>query len=305
MRRHYQPRAGYYADGQYTWSSKEEVPDWDRWDNHWYRHRSEEGPVDGSDAHPTPAPATAQAAPAVDPTPKGADDYPTPAGQFCKACGHFVRGGRGAMRQHQLRSSWCLHRQGRMPAAREPCRYCGKMLAAQDAWSRQQHAWYCPAQQDGASTGAGNPPPAAITPHAQKQGARQRPNKRSPSLSSDSPLSDWDIPEHKRKQARTHGYPQPPAPLAPAEPPPAARRSGITCSYCGALVKGTGHPAGDEAALRAHQVNSSKCLAAREGGTARAPCPWGCGKLLANKDSWALKQHSWYCPCWQPDQPAT
>ena len=33
---------GYYTDGHYTWSSEEEVPDWDRWDR-W--HPSEEGPL--------------------------------------------------------------------------------------------------------------------------------------------------------------------------------------------------------------------------------------------------------------------
>ena len=254
------------------------------------------------------------------------------------------------MRQHRLHSSRCLHRQGHMPAAREPCRYCGKPLAANDSWAQEQHRWHCPSaappstineergsktqttvndewgssappSQTGWAWGEGRwtdwrwhsdtPPPAGseeatepIPPRPKRrwEGPERRRRDRSPSpLSSSASLSPWEVPEHKRKQRCKSVAAQ--TSRAPARP--SAPRPGITCSYCRALVKGSGHRAGDEAALRAHQLNSSRCLAAQGRSAARARCPWGCGKLLANGDAWALEQHSWHCPCWQPNQPAT
>ena len=160
-------RCSYYAHGQYTWSSEEDVPDWDRWDG-W--RPSEEGPIDSNAWPPTqeaeaaPQLATAPAAPAGLPTSRGGGhEDRTSAGAFCDVCRHFVRGGRWAMRQHRLHSSRCLHRQGHMPAAREPCRYCGKPLAANDSWAQEQHRWHCPSAAPPSTVKErGSPPPKLL-----------------------------------------------------------------------------------------------------------------------------------------------
>ena len=61
-----------------------------------------------------------------------------------------------------------------------------------------------------------------------------------------------------------------------------------------ALVRGTGHPAGDLAALNDHMRNSSTCLAAAGRRPSKEPCP--CGRMIAARDAWARQQHSWHCP---------
>lgn len=61
----------------------------------------------------------------------------------CPICKKIVKGGVCALRAHQAMSSRCLAVQHPERYALEPCPRCGKMLAAGDAWSRQQHSWYC------------------------------------------------------------------------------------------------------------------------------------------------------------------
>ena len=83
-------------------------------------------------------------------------------------------------------------------------------------------------------------------------------------------------------------------------PPPLAKQAyrqhrGLTCEVCGAVIKGTGHPAGDSAALQSHMRTSSRCLALRGHGQGKEPCSFGCGKMLAAGDMWAAEQHSWHC----------
>lgn len=69
------------------------------------------------------------------------------AGVFCPICWSYVKGGRWQLRSHQLTSSKCLHASGQAARAREPCEFCGRMLAAGDAWAKAQHlrhCWYAP-----------------------------------------------------------------------------------------------------------------------------------------------------------------
>lgn len=65
----------------------------------------------------------------------------------CPICGKYVKGGRWQLRSHQLTSSRCLAAQNPRCQAVEACRFCGKMLAAQDAWARQQHSQHCRGQR--------------------------------------------------------------------------------------------------------------------------------------------------------------
>eukprot|EP00435_Cladocopium_sp_Y103_P046117 s156_g13.t1 len=67
-------------------------------------------------------------------------------GLLCPICGKFVRGGRSALNTHQLTSSMCRAARGEQACGREPCQYCGKMLAADDEWAREQHAAFCSGQ---------------------------------------------------------------------------------------------------------------------------------------------------------------
>ena len=77
-----------------------------------------------------------------------ADLLPTATTNICGKCGKVLKGGRWALQAHQLTSSKCAEATGNGPA-REPCPMCGKMIAARDAWARQQHSAYCkPRQQD-------------------------------------------------------------------------------------------------------------------------------------------------------------
>ena len=72
------------------------------------------------------------------------DFVPQPVGfERCPTCSRFIRGGRWALRQHQLSSSGCIAARTGAPA-RQPCYLCGKMLAAGDHWARTQHSRFCP-----------------------------------------------------------------------------------------------------------------------------------------------------------------
>ena len=83
-------------------------------------------------------------------------------GLICPICQKFIRGGRSALTAHQLTSSMCRATRGDQQYGREPCQYCGKMLAADDAWARQQHAAFCTGQtQQSSWRPYGNGPPAA------------------------------------------------------------------------------------------------------------------------------------------------
>ena len=75
------------------------------------------------------------------PTPsKGAEeDFQGPGGSECRICQKFVRGGRWAMRSHQIASSRRLAARDGSFKAREPCADCGRSLAADDWWAKQQH----------------------------------------------------------------------------------------------------------------------------------------------------------------------
>ena len=83
------------------------------------------------------------------PTPsKGAEeDFQGPGGSECRICRKFVRGGRWAMRSHQIASSRCLAARDGSCKAREPCADCGRSLAANDWWAKQQHQRFCPGSQ--------------------------------------------------------------------------------------------------------------------------------------------------------------
>lgn len=68
-------------------------------------------------------------------------------GLNCPICQRFVRGGQSALIQHQNSSSTCRAVAGDALFGREPCEFCGKMLAANDEWAQRQHAVYCQAQR--------------------------------------------------------------------------------------------------------------------------------------------------------------
>ena len=68
----------------------------------------------------------------------------TTPGAHCSICGRYVRGGALAMSVHQATSSRCAAARGETTDGREPCPHCGKKLAANDNWARQQHEQFCP-----------------------------------------------------------------------------------------------------------------------------------------------------------------
>lgn len=118
--------------------------------------------------------------------------------------------------------------------------------------------------------------------------------------------SEWRWRDNSRDNPR--GSPRhssssqwPPLRQPPSPPPPRRdhewnmQRRGVQCDICGTVIKGTGHPNGDAAALKAHRKTSSKCLAKTGHGPLKQRCPWGCGKLIASYDAWAEEQHSWHC----------
>ena len=74
-------------------------------------------------------------------------NHNSPVGDNCQICGRFVRGGNEAMMLHQRTSSRCAAAQGTSGEARVPCAYCGRRLAANNAWARQQHYQFCPGRQ--------------------------------------------------------------------------------------------------------------------------------------------------------------
>lgn len=66
------------------------------------------------------------------------------------------------------------------------------------------------------------------------------------------------------------------------------------CPVCGAILKARGGEKAVQAALAAHQKNSTKCQAIAQGHHYMRPnCPH-CGKAVADND-WAREQHSWHC----------
>ena len=67
-------------------------------------------------------------------------------GLHCPICHRFVRGGQSALIQHQNSSSTCRAAAGAFGNGREPCEFCGKMLAANDQWAKRQHAVFCQAR---------------------------------------------------------------------------------------------------------------------------------------------------------------
>lgn len=78
-------------------------------------------------------------------------------GLTCPICNKFIRGGSSALRAHQAASSTCRAMTGEAAFGGEPCEFCGKMLAANDHWARNQHAVFCPAQRQ-ARPSSGLPP---------------------------------------------------------------------------------------------------------------------------------------------------
>lgn len=78
-------------------------------------------------------------------------------GLHCPICNKFVRGGASALRAHQAASSTCLAMAGDAAYGREPCEFCGKMLAANDHWAKKQHSVFCSGQQQ-ARPSSGPPP---------------------------------------------------------------------------------------------------------------------------------------------------
>ena len=76
------------------------------------------------------------------------DDHYNGVGRNCQICGRFVRGGNEAMTLHQQTSSRCAVAQGRTHNARVPCYYCGRSLAANNDWAKQQHYQHCPGRRN-------------------------------------------------------------------------------------------------------------------------------------------------------------
>ena len=99
-------------------------------------------------------------------------------GRNCPICHKFIRGGRWQLRCHQLTSSRCLAASGQAVAATEPCRHCGKTLAAGDAWALTQHSQHCPGQT---SRGRSEEPGAASASGRHSSSRRPRAKDRSAS----------------------------------------------------------------------------------------------------------------------------
>ena len=76
-----------------------------------------------------------------------AEGAPPGDGVSCPTCKKFIRGGSSALRAHQATSSTCRAMAGDAEFGREPCEFCGKMLAANDHWAKNQHAVYCQGQR--------------------------------------------------------------------------------------------------------------------------------------------------------------
>lgn len=97
-------------------------------------------------------------------------------GLNCPLCQKFVRGGRWQLRSHQLTSSRCLAASGQARAATEPCRYCGKVLAAGDAWAFAQHSRHCRGQTP--RRGRSEEPSAAAASASGRRSLSRRPRAR-------------------------------------------------------------------------------------------------------------------------------
>ena len=109
------------------------------------------------------------------------------------------------------------------------------------------------------------------------------------------PSSDWrsysppgsSAPPESEAAASWRGY----SPPRPTGAPP------NQCPICGTVLRASGGPRAVDAALAAHQANSTKCLAKGKGKAYRRPrCP-RCNKAIADND-WAREQHSWHCTGW-------
>lgn len=134
----------------------------------------------------------------------------------CPICKKIVKGGRWQLRSHQLTSSFCLAASGRAPHAREPCEHCGRMIAADDSWAKEQHSRKCPGQSGPAARnrpqrGRSEPPdrqwwgqpepgPGPSPPSAERWRRRQRsqsrprerPSSRSASRRRQAAEPNWD-----------------------------------------------------------------------------------------------------------------
>ena len=104
------------------------------------KHPTPNAPGDLVGPHQQPLPPLPQWE-GLPPTPStGAEeDFQGPGGPECRICQKFVRGGRWAMRSHQIASSRRLAARDGSFKAREPCADCGRSLAADDWWAKQQH----------------------------------------------------------------------------------------------------------------------------------------------------------------------
>lgn len=123
------------------------------------------------------------------------DLVPPAHGIVCDRCGHFVRGGRWALHMHQLTSSKCLSASGRLATAREPCVRCGKMIASQDSWAREQHSRHCDANRR--RRAASQQPAASGWPGRHR--AEDDENKFAPSVQHE----NWDRYETRSPAANT------------------------------------------------------------------------------------------------------
>ena len=142
-------------------------------------------------------------------------------GLICPICNKFVRGGRSALNAHQLTSSSCRAARGDSECGREPCQYCGKMLAADDEWARQQHAAFCPQQRRPSGHG---PPAAASSWRPQSHPSSWRPQGGPPAASSWRPQGGPPAASSWRPQ----GGPPGASSWRPKGGPPAAWRSPST-----------------------------------------------------------------------------
>lgn len=130
----------------------------------------------------------------------------------CPRCQMVVRGGRWALRQHQFTSSRCHHAAGLTPAAREPCRNCGRMLAAGDAWARKQHYKFCPG-------------PGSAPSHRQRASSRGPGPQTGQAAQGPTPAQPWTFKawtdwQNQNAAAEASSGTAEPAPGQPAQPQP-------------------------------------------------------------------------------------
>ena len=131
-------------------------------------------------------------------------------GGLCPICEKPIKGGRWQLRAHQLTSSRCLAASGKAPHAREACEFCGKPLAAGDAWAKFQHRQNCP-QQPHATTDHQKPqsstnirPNRSCSRGAKRRGHSRQPERNDPATGGQEDWGQWSR-NSRYNQGHTRG----------------------------------------------------------------------------------------------------